>query len=241
MGDILKMIRFDFISVLTTGGGKSNALVMIVLVLLFAALPLFISPFLSFYVITAAGALIVPLQSAKKDDLGRLYGTLPVKYRNVIRARFIYIVLLHFAAELIALLTALIAVTLKLNRLLPQESDFIRENAEYFDISKLPEFAPIFCGFALFFCLMFSFMEMMGQIFGRENEMKILLIALGALVAAVLGFSALTDAGIIPYMDLSSFPKIGGTVLVVILHIVIIALSAVFGEITAARLSKREL
>ncbi len=243
MGDIVKVMRMDFITSAgsVTANGKGELILGIPLLLLFLAMPLFLSPLLSFYLIFAAMVLVIPLQNTAKGDLGHLYGILPVKRGNITRARFAYIFLIYLVSELVSFLIAWISILLNLNRLLPDDSALVEIGREYYDSAKLPEIGVVFVGFTMFFCFMFSFMEMMGQIHGRENEMKILFIFLAGIVVVVLGFTWLASIGIIPYMDFSGMSEPEAFPTFVIIHLVVGALCVLFSEITAAKMAAREL
>ena len=86
-------------------------------------------------------------------------------------------------------------------------------------------------------------MEMMGQIFGRDNEMKIIFITLGAVCVLIVGFITLSNEGIIPMFKVPELPKTeSGRVLVyAAVSVALLGISTLFGEITAAVVSKREL
>ena len=94
-----------------------------------------------------------------------------------------------------------------------------------------------------FFCLLFVYMEMMGQLFGRENEMKIILISLGVITVLAVLFFVLSDKGVIPVLPVPEMPEsTSGRITVgIVLNIVMFGISVIFGEITAGKLAKREL
>lgn len=238
MKDILKIIRFDFLT------AKPIALVaFIIAVVLFTLLSLFFSPIIISYITLAATVFVIPLQGiADKSGFNKLYGTLPVKRRNITRARFLYIFLVHFAAEVLGLILAATAMSLKLYRVLPnQVGEMMQMVKNGFENTKLP-LLMIIGGFILF-CLMFSYMEMMGQIHGRENEFKIIVITLGVLTVLLVGFLTLSNRGIIPTIQMPSLPgTVQGLLLLgAALNIVMCGICLIFGEITANKLAKREL
>lgn len=238
MKDILKIIRFDFLT------AKPIALVaFIIAVVLFTLLSLFFSPIIISYITLTAMVFVIPLQGiADKSGFNKLYGTLPVKRRNITRARFLYIFLVHFAAEVLGLILAATAMSLKLYRVLPnQVGEMMQMVKNGFENTKLP-LLMIIGGFTLF-CLMFSYMEMMGQIHGRENEFKIIVITLGVLTVLLVGFLTLSNRGIIPTIQMPSLPgTVQGLLLLgAALNIVMCGICLIFGEITANKLAKREL
>ncbi|MDE5991645.1 MAG: ABC-2 transporter permease [Oscillospiraceae bacterium] len=238
MKDILKIMRFDFLT------AKPLALrAFIPVVVLFSLLSLFFSPLISSYVTFGAMVFVIPLQAvADKSGFNKLYGTLPVKRSNITRARFLYIFLVHFASEMLELVLAVAAMSLKLYRVLPNRNGEIMQMVkDSFENTKLTLLMVI--GMFTVFCLMFSYMEMMGQIYGRENEFKIIMITLGVLTVLLVGFFILSDRGIIPPIQMPSLPDTvqGILLLGTALNIVMCGICLIFGEITANKLAKREL
>ena len=97
-------------------------------------------------------------------------------------------------------------------------------------------------GTFLIIVIAFSYMEMMGQLLGRENEFKVILITLAVLTALTFAFLHLVDLGVIE----PRLPELPATLAFRIplwlgLNLAAGAIVAVFGGITAARVSVREL
>lgn len=238
MEDILKIMRFDFLT------AKPLALVEFIILSFFCLiLSLLFSPMLCSYIIFAAMIFIIPLQNiADKNNFNQLYGILPVKRKNITRARFLYIFLIHFITEIIEILIACVSISLKLYRILPnQESAPIQMIKNSFS-NYITTFYAIIGIFAVV-CLIFLYVEMIGQIYGRENEFKIIIITLGVIVFIIMGFIFLSNKGIIPMLKVPSIPtsNTGKIILAVVINIIIFGLSTLFGEITANKVSKREL
>lgn len=238
MKDILKVMRFDFLTV------KQVALVEIIFVaLLFSVLSLLFSPIIASYITFGAATFVIPLQGiADKSDFNKLYGILPVERKSITRARFLYIWLVNFVAEILELLVAVIAKTLKLYRFLPnQDSEMMASVKDSFADTKLT-LLTIFGIFTLF-CLLFSYMEMMGQIKGRENEFKIIMITVGVLALLTFAFTILYGHDMIPVVSLPSLPESTGGMLILgaVLDVVMLGICILFGEITTNKLIRREL
>lgn len=238
MKEILKIMRFDFLT------AKPLALgVFIIAAVLFALLSLFFSPIICAYTTFGAMMFVIPLQSIEdKSDFNKLYGILPVQRKNITRARFMYIFLLFFLTELFEVVIMVISMSLKLYRVLPnQNGEMMQMVKNSFSDTSLVFVAGI--GMFSLFCLMFGYMEMMGQIFGRENEMKIILITLGVVCVLAMGFLMLADHDIIPTFKLPNLPTTitGKVILSAIINIVMFGVFLLFGEITANKLAKREL
>lgn len=235
---ILKVMRFDFLT------ARPLALrTFIVVAVIFFLLGLFYAPLICSYITFGAMVFVIPLQTvAEKSGFHKLYGMLPVRRRNITRARFLYIFLMHFAAEMLELVLAVTAMSLKLYRVLPnQNGEIMQLVKESFKDTKLT--LLIIIGMFTIFCLIFSYMEMMGQICGRENELKIVMITVGIITVLLLGFLILSEHGIIPIIKLPSLPDTVRGMLIVgaALNAAMLGLCLLFGEITAGKLAKREL
>lgn len=238
MKDILKVMRFDYLT------ARPYALVPVVIVIMLCfALSLFFSPLISAYITFGGMMFVIPLQGvAEKSGFHKLYGILPVKRKNITRARFLYVFLLTFFAELLEGALAVLAFSLKLNRLLPnQDSEMMQMVNNGFTDGTFIVIAIV--GIFILFCLLFGYMEMMGQIFGRENEMKIFLITIGVIAALAFGILTLAERDVIPTLKFPSLPATieGKVILGAILNVVMLGICLLFGEITANKLAKREL
>ena len=238
MKDILKIMRFDYLTARPLAISPA-----VIVVVIFFALSLFFAPLICSYITFGAMVFVIPLQGvADKSGFHKLYGTLPVKRGNITRARFLYIFLVHFAAEMLELVLAVTAASLKLYRVLPNQNgemmQLVKESFEDTNLTLLMIF-----GVFTVFCLIFSYMEMMGQIHGRENELKIIMITLGVLTVLYVGFLILSDHGIIPTIQVPSLPDTvqGFMLLGAALNIVMFGICLIFGEITVNKLAKREL
>lgn len=238
MKDILKIMRFDYLTAKPLAFGPA-----LIIAALFFVLSLFFSPVICSYITFGAMMFVVPLQGvADKSGFHKLYGILPVKRKNITRARFLYIFFMHFFMEMIECALAVIAFNLKLNRLLPNQNGEIMQmvNKGFSDNSFI---IIAIVGVFIIICLLFGYMEMMGQIFGRENEMKIIIITLGVLSVLAIGILMLAEHEIIPALKLPSLPETtaGKVILGAVLNVVMLGICLLFGEITAHRLAKREL
>lgn len=238
MKDILKIMRFDFLTAKPLAFG-----VFIIAAVLFSLLSLFFSPIICTFLTFGALMFVIPLQSiADKSDFNKLYGILPVQRKNITRARFVYIFLVFFLTELFEVVMTVISLSLKLYRVLPnQNREMMQMVRDCFSDTSLVFIAGL--GMFTFFCLIFGYMEIMGQIFGRENEMKTILITLGVLSVLAIGFLMLYEHDIIPAFKLPNLPATitGKVILSVIINIVMFGVCLLFGEITANKLAKREL
>ena len=238
MKDVLKVMRFDL---LTASPAALPAFVFAGL--LCFLLSLFISPIMNSYIALCAMLFIIPLQkTADKCGFNKLYGIIPVKRKNITRARFFYLFTVFFLSELMSAVFEFIDLKLRLYRILPnQDTETVQMISDgYAEINNI---IIMTAGMTMTFCFLFSYMEMMGQIFGRENEMKIILISLAVLTALAVGFMALVSRSIIPPMNIKHIPDTAGEwfAAAVILNFAVFVMCIIFGEITANKLAKREL
>lgn len=238
MKDVLKIIRFDF---LTAKPLVSKA--YLIIVALCFLLSLFFSPMVCCYITFGAMSFVIPLQTiAEKSSFHKLYGILPVKRKNITRARFLFIFLVLFFTELIEIGLALIAMWLRLYRMLPNKNTQMMQMVKTSFSDTVTTFSAIVLMFVSL-CLIFAYMEMMGQIFGRENEMKIIVITLSVIVVLAVGFVNLLEHNIIPPFQLPKLPAttLGRVLLIAAMNMVMFGLCTIFGEITANKLARREL
>lgn len=239
MKDILKMINFDFCNI------KSFLAAGSVLTFVFVILGIFISPVICSYTTFIMAALvIVPLQNiSNKTDFKKLYGIIPINRKNIVRARFLFIFLVFFITEIIESVFAFISYKLRLPL---NMSVKYNETTEFLkDSFNDPSFIIIaIVAIFVIVCLMFTFTEMVGQIFGRENEFKLILITLSVITILAVGFFWLSDHNIIPTIKLNlnisktTFSKI---MIGIIVNAALLGINLLFGEITANKLAKREL
>ncbi|MBR1592608.1 MAG: hypothetical protein IJ666_06335 [Ruminococcus sp.] len=238
MRDILNVMRFDFLTAkpLAIGG-------MIFTVLIFGILSMLFSPIIAVYITFSSMVFVIPLQGiADKNGFNKLYGILPVKRKNITRARFIYIFLVHFLTELLEAVIICIAKFAELYKILPNQNSETMQMVKNSFADTRTTLLALFGIFTLL-CLLFAFMEMMGQIFGRENEFKIIMITLGILALIAFGFSVLSEHDLIPVVKLPGLPyTVSGMVkLGIAANAVIFVICLLFGEITANKLARREL
>ena len=239
MKDILRIVRLDYITVRAT-----VMPVVLMLSALCAGLSLLIAPMCAAYIQLVVLFYIVPLQNiGEKSGFHKLYGILPVKRKNITRGRFLFLAGSMLLSELEGLLIAIAARELQLYRFLPnQGSSEMQLIAETFSKDSFLCFGTIAGLFAVL-CISFSYMEMMGQIFGRENEMKIILITLGAVSALAVAFFELSNRGILPIIRIQDWNLSFAQKCLVSAGVTLaaLALNVLFGEITADKIAKREL
>ncbi|MBQ5311552.1 MAG: hypothetical protein ILP19_05875 [Oscillospiraceae bacterium] len=238
MKDILKMMRFDFL----TARPLAMPTLIAVTVLCVCIAP-FTSPLVIAWSSFATMAFVIPLQlSGAGREQNKIHGILPVARKTVTRARFLYIYTLYLATSIVQAVLMFIVKALALYRLLPdQRSSTTQLIAAAFENTGMTYMGLV--GFFVFCTLIFTYMEMMGQIFGHENDMRIILLTLGAVTVIAVAFFTLSSKGIIPMMKVPSLPteEPARAALLLAVYALMLVITLIFGEITASVVSKREL
>lgn len=241
MKDIVRMMHFDYVT--AAGSVLGSAWKMLPALFVILLIELFLTPMAGYLGMFLVLVFFLPLQSADdKEQLGKLYGILPVKRRNIARGRFLFMFLVAFIMEAVMILFAVLAVNLRLNDLISfQNTEFMQMAAATYDTKSFLAYGVI-VGIFTVLCTGFLYMEMMGQIFGREKEMKIILITLGVITAIGFTLAIMSDHDLIPTINFDKeYSMTECIVIAVIVNAVVFALSLLFGEITAKVTSKREL
>lgn len=239
MKELLKIVHFDYLTAKPLTLSKYITAAVIAYVL-----SVVISPIAAGYLIFIGMFMINALSGVgEKSEFNKLYGILPVKRKNITRARFLYIFLVMFISELTELLMAASSFAIKFYRFLPDKSTLaVSIGRKSIEEGKLSAYAFLILGFAAF-CIMFSYMEMMSSFFGRENEFKIIIVTLGVLTVLILIVNAIINSMDNVVIKIPSLPKTatGRIIAVLVVNIAVFCINVLFGELTANKVSKREL
>lgn len=128
MKDVLKMIRFDYISVKPLTVPYVIGFIAVCLVLSLFGIPLGVFCF------AASAAVFAPVQEQASSDTRKIYGILPVRRDAVTKAAFLEMTVPLFIGELLSLIFLLISNSSKLYRIFPKTVVSIIE--ELFDFSE---------------------------------------------------------------------------------------------------------
>lgn len=128
MKDVLKMIRFDYISVKPLTVPYVIGFIAVCLVLSLFGIPLGVFCF------AASAAVFAPVQEQASSDTRKIYGILPVRRDAVTKAAFLEMTVPLFIGELLSLTFLLISNFSKLYRIFPKIVVGIIE--ELFDFSQ---------------------------------------------------------------------------------------------------------
>ncbi len=221
-------MRFDFLLAKPLIGGLP------VLFLLCLIAGLLLSPaFCAFMMCSTLFLVMPPPIIAEKAQFSKyLYGVLPVRRKNITRAHFCYIFLVHFAAEIIEILCAVLAIHLKLYRFLPNHN-----SAAYLNIQAA--FAEttycfyLLLGITFAAFLIFAYLELISNVFGRENCIKVIIVTCAVL--GVIGFILMRSLKGIRI----NLPSV--TFLAVLINLMMVGITLLFGEISAKAAIKREM
>ena len=243
MRDIMKVIKFDFLTISSLLLGST-----VFVVLLCAALSMILSPAIAVAISICSACFIIPLQGiADKNGFNKLYGTLPAERRNITMGRFVYIFLVFFITEIIQLAIVISAIELKLYTLVfgPEEKmpknevmAMLKSGFRQTDISFY-----VMIGVFVALCIGISYLEMIVQIHGKENQMKYIIITAIVLLMLSAVVAMLINPDSDKKSDLSFLHSsaAGIAVVGVVLNVLALVICLVFGEITAKRVSKREV
>jgi hypothetical protein len=238
MKESLKMARFDYF--LTGGSMLPSAIVLLLIALVFMSV---FSPNCSAFILFNIPISLVPLQQTDKKNSGKMYGTIPVHRKSVTRGRFLYMIISGLVSEIAAMLIAVLAIVININRFLPHDNPLMQLAEKQYSFKSFVPFG-IVIGVFVFIMLTSAALEMIGQIFGRENDMRNILIMIISAIVLFFCYLILSyDKGILPCPDEFHAPAtLGGKIaLCVVLNAVTVGIVALFGEITANIVSKREL
>lgn len=245
MKQILNMIKlylYTGLPFLTDGAMLLLMMFLLILGILLAPIEIFAAPLLVAVILTA----FIPTVE-EQSGYSKLYGILPVERKNRVRGQFFYSLMVFFLCETGSMVLTLLSFAMKLGRLLPFKDPFRRmiEN-EYTDTGNL---VLAFCLLTAAFVLLELYqvlLVMVSGVFGREAKTKVYAgliitpLALGGL------FMFLNERDVLPVIDLSSLrpPETftAGVILFILTaNAAMFGLTALFAELTAAKLEKNEL
>ena len=237
MNDIMKMIRFDLISVsrLTVPYVAIFAAVCIIAALF--SLPIGIFCVVSFVMI------IAPVQGINNSSCKRLYGMLPVNRSAVIKALFIEITFTLFAGELLAFLCFLIVRNSSLYKMLPEKVMHFAEN-----LTKMPEkeytmlYLLAAAAFA-FITIILCYAQMRSEIKSMEAAIRELIIIIAVFAAATTFISVMIYNGKLHALKDIIMPRTSADkwLSIAILNAVTLAAAYLFCAVTVKKASDKEL
>lgn len=237
MKEIIKMAGFDY----HLSGIKFFPIVLaeVILAVIISAI---MSSMAATYIVFGAAVMILPVQRSK-NELNDLYGILPVQRKNITYGRFMYIWFVCFLNEILAIAVAKLIEIVNLSRFLPESSTLAQLNKETEMHDLFFAYGLIVGLFAVITTITLT-MEMLGQINGRENDMRNVIIMLAVLIVLIMLYMKLAyDMKILPTLDQFNGLVKGNRkyIVCVIVNIVTTVLAVLFSLLTESVVSKREL
>lgn len=234
MKNLLNLMRFDLISATCSAGNKQTA-AYILIALVFLILAFFGMPLMMLLLFVGVLMLTAPLQGiAEKNNFNKLYGILPVPFRQVVQARFLLIFLSLFLCEIVIFLISSLSELLHVYRF--DTSDFV---------IGIPQLLMFCVGIFAFFVSAMSYSQMMLWIYGQENEMKVMVYTMaglfltGGLIFLLMYLHILPS----PVQLYQMLPETTGgkLVLYAVLHVLTAGICAACCQHTVKKLAAREL
>lgn len=241
MKDILKMIRFDYITVRSLTLPYVLGFIVISFVLSLFGIPLGI------FCVAALMAIFGPVQELSNSDSRKIYGILPVCGDAVTRAAFLEMIVPLFAGELLSFLFLFISKSSKLYRIFPKNvGDMIEGLFSFSQNDRGISFDGLCILLVLtsaYLCVLAAYLEMASKIQGSENDIKNLLLAISITAAVFAVITALVKAGMIPSLQMWLIPRtvLGKWLIAVSLNIIAAGVSVLFCEITVKKTADFEM
>ena len=237
MNDIMKMIRFDLISVsrLTVPYVALFAAVSIIAALF--SLPIGILCVVSFVMI------IAPVQGINNSSCKKLYGMLPVRRSAVIKALFTEITITMLAGELLSLLCMLLCRISSLYEILPEKLSHFAGKFPTMPDSKYEKLYLLAAAAFAFITIVLCYAQMRSEVKNMETAIRELLIIV-AVIAAVTAFISVMiyNGKLRALRDIIIPPTSAGKWLsIAILNAVTLAAAFLFCTVTVKKASAKEL
>ncbi|MBD5145286.1 MAG: hypothetical protein HDT21_05150 [Ruminococcus sp.] len=241
MNDVLKMIRFDYISVRSLTVPYIIGFIALSLVLALFGIPL------GAFCFAAAAAVFAPVQELADSDSRKIYGILPVGRDAVTKAAFLEMTVPLLTGEMLSLIFLAISNSSKLYRILPKTIEDIIGGL--FDFSQndsiitFGELCIILILVSVYLCVLSAYLEMMSAIQNREKDVTNLLTAVALTVAVITVIAALSANHIIPPVQSWLIPETvsGKWIFAVILNVIAAGVSVLFCGIAVKKSADCEL
>lgn len=242
MDEILKMVRFDYISVKNLTAQYVFGFIGLSFLMALFHIPL------GLLCIPAAVMLFAPVQTIAGSECKKLYGMLPVSRSAVTRAMFAEIIVPLFIGEILAFIFLIASRYLTLYKvILPEKSAKYFSNLFRFSgngaaityptLSVLITF--VFLGLTLLAC----YAEMKAETKSMGAAVRDVLLIIIVLITVVITLSVLSYHQIIPSFADKLIPSsaAGKIMLGIVLNIAAIAGGLLFCELTVRKTADREL
>lgn len=237
MNDIMKMIRFDLISVssLTVPYVAIFAVVCIIAALF--SLPIGLLCVVSFVMI------IAPVQGINNSSCKKLYGMLPVRRSDVIKALFTEMTVTMLAGELLTFLCLLLCRNSSLYKVLPEKLSHFAEKFTKMPAIRYEKLYLIAAAAFAFITIVLCFSQMRSEIKNMETAIRELIIIVAVFAAAAAFISVMIyNEKLLALNDILIPPTSAGKWLsIAILNSVTLAAAYLFCAATVKKASAKEL
>ncbi|MBP5432061.1 hypothetical protein [Ruminococcus sp.] len=246
MKEIMKLIRFDFItsvnSALPFFGG------MLLICLIITAFGVF-NPIFGVFLFISSAAFFAPAQNtANNPNFRRVRGILPVSRASFVRAEFTETIIALLVSELITLILMGISRLSKLYEIFPPKFEiFCKEIHTCEGINVFDEKIVKFVHLVIFVCALLivqvTFINMRSAIEKHEHDIRNILLVFAVAIIAFIVSVELVLRKVIPPYDEWLFPSsaAGTWVWGIALNVAAVALSILFCRITVKKTADYEI
>lgn len=237
MNDMMKMIRFDLISVSSLTVPYVAIFVVVSIIASLFGLTFGILCGLNFVMI------IAPIQGINNSSCKRLYGMLPVRRSAVIKALFTEIFVTMFIGELLSFLCLFIGRSSSLYKMLPENLSRIASNYSELPESKYMKMYLFAAAAFAFLTIVLCFAQMRSEIINMEAAIREFLIIVTVFAAVTTFISVMIyNEKLRALKDILLPPTTAGKWLsIAILNAVTLAAAYIFCTVTVKKASNKEL
>ncbi|WP_294413811.1 hypothetical protein [uncultured Ruminococcus sp.] len=237
MNDIMKMIRFDLITVSRLTVPYVAIFVVVSIIASLFGLPIGILCVVSFIMI------IAPVQGINNSSCKKLYGMLPVRRSAVIKALFTEIIVTMFAGELLTFLCLLLVRHSSLYKILPEKLSEIARKLPEMPDSRYEKLYLLAAAAFAFITIILSFAQMRSEVKNMETAIRELIIIIAVFAAAATFISVMIyNEKLHALKDIIVPPTSAGKWLsIAILNAVTLAAAYLFCAFTVKKASDKEL
>ena len=237
MNDMMKMIRFDFISVSRLTVPYAAIFVVVSIIASLFGLTFGILCSVNFVMI------IAPIQGINNSSCKKLYGMLPVRRSSVIKALFTEIFVTMFIGELLSFLCLFLCRISSLYNILPEKLSQIARNYSKLPESKYMKMYLFAAAAFAFLTIVLCFAQMRSEIKNMEAAIRefLIIVAVLAVAATIISFM-IYNRKLLALKDILLPPTTAGKWLsVAVLNAVTLAAAYIFCTVTVKKASDKEL
>lgn len=241
MKEIMKMIRFDFITVKQLS--MPNFLGFIIICTILSVCGVF-HAVLGVIVFTMFTSIFSPIQQVMQGDQRKIYGVLPVKREAVIKANFAENTGTMLIGEIAAIALTVIGDVSKVYTLLPDKAAEKIAEMKNGLLPAMPfKIRDLMILLCVFICIVYAVLWMLGELEEHKNDIRNMVAAV--LVSAVLIVSVilLTMNHILPSPEKYLFPSTvaGEFIWAICLNLAAVAVTVICCRTTVKKLADKEL